>query len=227
MRRRTRQTPVRRWQRIGLCRIFTGSPGSSQALQEGEERVGEPVPAWAGPRSPLPASRCHPGAGRRSRQPATRGGRAGPTLGSGDLRGAVPAQLLELGGRGAGGLVSALRGGLGGGGVVAGGFCLGDLGADGGRVQARGLVPGGAGQNGGQADQGVEGGHRVLVADGGAGRAGAGTVVVAAGAVGAAELAGPARARAAGRGLPPGRLPDASAAARAIWVGGADPDDPG
>ena len=172
MRRRTRQTPVRRWQRIGLCRIFTGSPGSSQALQEGEERVGEPVPAWAGPRSPLPASRCHPGAGRRSRQPATRGGRAGPTLGSGDLRGAVPAQLLELGGRGAGGLVSALRGGLGGGGVVAGGFCLGDLGADGGRVQARGLVPGGAGQNGGQADHGVEGGHRVLVADGGAGHRG-------------------------------------------------------
>lgn len=178
----------------------------SQALQEGEDRVGEPVPAWAGPRSPLPASRCHPGAGRRSRQPATRGGRAGPTLGSGDLRGAVPAQLLELGGRGAGGLVSALRGGLGGGGVVAGGFCLGDLGADGGRVQARGLVPGGAGQNGGLADQGVEGGQRVLVADGGAGRSDAGAVVVAAGAVGAAELAGAAAGLRGGQGPAAGTL---------------------
>ena len=61
----------------------------------------------------------------------------------------------------------------------------------------------------------------------GTGRADAGAVVVAAGAVALQNWRVRPRVRAAGRGLPPGRLQNASAAAHAVWVGGADSDDPG
>jgi hypothetical protein len=93
-----------------------------------------------------------------------------------------------------------LRGGGDGGGLgaAAGCFGFGDLGADSGGVQAGGLLAGGSDQDGGLPDEGVQGSDRVGVAGGDCGRGGdAGVVVVAAGAVVAAELPG---AAAAGRG---------------------------
>ncbi len=154
----------------------------------------------------------------------------GAGLDGGDLRAGVAAQLVELGCCGVGGLpggglcgggggpgggeglgegvcflagLVGLRGGGDGGGLgaSAGCFGFGDLGADGGGVQAGGLLAGGADQDGGLPDEGVQGSDRVGVAGRDRGRGGdAGVVVVAAGAVIAAELPGPA---AAGRGQGP------------------------
>jgi hypothetical protein len=89
--------------------------------------------------------------------------------------------------------VSGYGGGLG---AAAGGFCLGDLDADTGRIEAGSLLAGGLDQDGSLPGQGLEAAQRVLTAAAGAGgRSGeAGVVVVAAGAVVAAELPGPAAA---------------------------------
>jgi len=81
-------------------------------------------------------------------------------------------------------------GGDGGGlGAAAGGFGVGDLGADTSGVQAGGLLAGSADQDGGLADQGVERGERVLVAGDRAGCGGgdARVVMETLGAVAAAE----------------------------------------
>jgi hypothetical protein len=115
--------------------------------------------------------------------------------------GGVVAGGGQGGGQGLGfffGFGLARGGGDGGGfGAAAGGFGLGDLGADGGGVEAGGLLTCGAEQDRGLAEEGVEGGERVLAAGLGgrgaaAGRWDAGLVVERTGAFVAAELAGPA-----------------------------------
>ena len=134
-----------------------------------------------------------------------------------DLRGGVAAELVHFGGEPAGGFLRvtgsrlvvaggcerlgeclcfgfgfclAGPGGDGGGlGAAAGGFRVGDVGADAGGVEGGGLVAGGPGEDRGLAEGLVERGERVAVPAAAAGGGGgeAGIVVVAAGAFVAAE----------------------------------------
>src|ERR1019366_1377542 len=114
----------------------------------------------------------------------------------------VPGGVLGCGGVVAGGLeglgeclclgfgfgVAGLGGDGGGLGAAAGGFGVGEVGADAGGVEGGGLVAGGPGEDGGLAEGLLEGGERVPApapAAGGGGGGDAGVVVVAAGGVGA------------------------------------------
>jgi hypothetical protein len=122
------------------------------------------------------------------------GGGGGGLGGAGVVAGGFQGFGERLGlGAGFGG---AGRGGDGGGlGAATGGFSLGDLSPDPGRVQAGGLLAGSADQGGGLPDHAVQRGQRVSLGLFGQLRCGsgdAGVVMVAAGAVGAAELACPA-----------------------------------
>ena len=117
------------------------------------------------------------------------GGLGGADVLAGCLQGL--GQGLGLGG----GFAGAGPGGDGGGfGAAAGGLGLGDLGPDPGRVQAGGLLAGGPDEDGGLPDHALQRGQRVRGGIGGHGcRDGdAGVVVVAAGALVAAELPGAA-----------------------------------
>ncbi len=115
-------------------------------------------------------------------------------------------------------------GGDGGGlGAAAGGFGVGDLGADTSGVQAGGLLAGSADQDGGLADQGVERGERVLVAGDRAGCGGgdARVVMETLGAVAAAEDPVPASALSWQRAPAAGTLADHGAAGGiVVAVGG-------
>ena len=108
-------------------------------------------------------------------------------------------------------------------GAAAGSFGVGDLGADTGGVQACGLLPGGADQDGDLAGRGVERGKRLLLAGvhgAGCGGGDAGVVVVALGAVVAAEDPVPAAAWGGQRAPAAGTLADRGAAGGIVAAAG-------